>query len=84
MKRRIHAQILMTAVALAACGPSLAADDPAQLKDLTSVVALLGVPCGQVVGATRVKDNDNIVTCQDGNRYHVYVNAKGRVVADKL
>jgi hypothetical protein len=84
MKQRIHAQILMTAVLLAATIPSLAADDPAQLKDLTSVVALLGVPCGQVVSATRVKDNDNIVTCQDGNRYHVYVNDKGRVVADKL
>lgn len=84
MRQRINAQILMAAVLLVACMPSLAADDPAQLKDLTSVVALLGVPCGQVVSATRVKDNDNIVTCQDGNRYHVYVNAKGRVVADKL
>lgn len=84
MKQRINARILMAAVSLAACMPSLAADDPAQLKDLTSVVALLGVPCGRVVSATRVKDNDNIVTCQDGNRYHVYVNDKGRVVADKL
>jgi hypothetical protein len=84
MKQRINARILMAAVSLAACMPSLAADDPAQLKDLTSVVALLGVPCGQVISATRVKDNDNIVTCQDGNRYHVYVNDKGRVVADKL
>jgi len=84
MKQRISARIWMAAALLAACMPSLAADDPAQLKDLTSVVALLGVPCGQVVSATRVKDNDNIVTCQDGNRYHVYVNDKGRVVADKL
>jgi hypothetical protein len=48
------------------------------------VIALLGLPCGQVVSATRIKDNDHIVTCQDGNRYHVYVNAEGRVVAQKL
>jgi len=82
--RRIHARILVATGLLAACTPSLAADDPAQLKDLTSVVALLGVPCGQVVNVTRIKDNDNNVTCQDGNRYHVYVNDKGRVVADKL
>jgi hypothetical protein len=41
------------------------------------------VPCGQVISATRVKDNDHIVTCQDGNRYHVFVNAAGRVVAEK-
>ena len=74
---------LVAALAMIACAPSMAADDPAMLKDLTSVVALLGVPCGQVVNATRIKDNDHIVTCQDGNRYHVFVNAEGRVVAQK-
>jgi hypothetical protein len=41
------------------------------------------VPFGKVVSATRIKDNDHIVTCQDGNRYHVYVSAAGRVVAEK-
>ena len=64
-------------------GPSRAADDVSLLKDLTSVIALLGLPCGQVVGATRLKDNDHIATCQDGNRYRVFVNAEGRVVAEK-
>ncbi len=63
--------------------PSRAADDVALRKDLTSVVALLGVPCGEVVSATRMKDNDHIATCQDGNRYRVFVNAQGRVVAQK-
>ena len=62
---------------------SLAADDVSLLKDLTSVIALLGLPCGQVVSATRLKDNDHIATCRDGNRYHVFVNAEGRVVAQK-
>lgn len=78
-----NARVLAALLALAAGVPSLAADEPADLKDLTSVVALLGVPCGKVVSATRIKDNDHIVTCQDGNRYHVYVNAAGRVVAEK-
>jgi len=32
-------------------GLSLAADDPAVLKDLTAVIALQGQPCGQVVTA---------------------------------
>lgn len=63
--------------------PSLAADDVSLLKDLTSVIALLGLPCGQVVSATRLKDNDHIATCSDGNRYRVFVNAEGRVVAQK-
>ena len=63
--------------------PSLAADDVSLLKDLASVIALLGLPCGQVVSATRLKDNDHIATCRDGNRYRVFINAEGRVVAQK-
>ena len=78
-----YLRTLVAALAMFACVPSIAAVDPATLKDLTSVVALLGVPCGQVVDATRIKDNDHMVTCQDGNRYHVFVNAEGRVVAQK-
>lgn len=83
MNKRMNVTSLVAALWMTACAPSMAADDPAELKDLTSVVALLGVPCGQVVSATRVKDNDHIVTCRDGNRYHVFVNAEGRVVAQK-
>lgn len=63
--------------------PCRAADDAAVLKDLTSVIALLGLPCGQVVSAVKLKDNDHIAVCQDGNRYRVFINAEGRVVAEK-
>lgn len=63
--------------------PSLAADDVPLLKDLTAVIALLGLPCGQVVSATRRNDNDHIAVCRDGNRYRVFLNAEGRVVAEK-
>ena len=83
MHKRMNIRAAVAALSMIACGPLMAADDPAELKDLTSVVALLGVPCGQVVKATRLKDNDHVVTCQDGNRYHVFVNAEGRVVAQK-
>jgi hypothetical protein len=62
---------------------SPAAEDAVLLKDLTSVIALLGVPCGQVVNATKLKDNDHVATCKDGNKYRVFVNAEGRVVAEK-
>jgi BarA-like signal transduction histidine kinase len=61
--------------------PSLAADDLA--KDLSATIALLGLPCGQVVSARKLKDNDCIAICQDKNRYRVFVNAEGRVVAQK-
>ena len=63
--------------------PAIAADDPALLKDLTSVIALLGLPCGQVVAATRLGDNDHLATCENGARYRVFLNAEGRVVAQK-
>jgi hypothetical protein len=72
--------ILMTAFF---AGPARAAEDVSLLKDMTSVIALLGLPCGQVVSAVKKGDNDHIVTCQDGNRYRVFLNAEGRVVAEK-
>lgn len=63
--------------------PSLATDDAALLKDLTSVIMLLGLPCDQVVSAKRQADNDHIALCKNGNRYRVFVNEEGRVVAQK-
>ena len=60
------------------------AQDDAQLrKDLTAVIALQGLPCGEVVSVKTQGDRDYIASCKDGNRYHVFVNAEGRVVAQK-
>ena len=63
--------------------PAVAADDVSVRKDLTSAIALQGLPCGQVVTAVRQGENDYVASCQDGNRYHVFVNAQGRVVVQK-
>ncbi len=68
--------------ALNAGSPS-AAEDPTLLKDLTSVIALLGLPCGQVISATRLGEDNHIAVCSDGTRYRVFINADGRVVAEK-
>ena len=62
---------------------AVAADDATLRKDLTAVIALQGLPCGQVTDVRTLGDNDYIASCQDGNRYHVFVNAQGRVVAQK-
>ena len=83
MGRRIEVAVLVVSMATLVAGPSLAADDPAVLKDLTAVIALQGQPCGQVVTATKQGDNDYIVACKDGSRYRVFVNAEGRVVVQK-
>ena len=65
----------------------LAADDAAtkvsDARDLTAVIALQGLPCGQVVSATKQGENDFLATCENGNRYQVAVNTEGRVVVTK-
>jgi hypothetical protein len=52
-------------------------------KDLTAVIALQGLPCGNVVSVRQQGENDYIATCEDGNSYRVFVNADGRVIAEK-
>lgn len=83
MNKRTKAWALMMVMTAFFTGPSWAAEDVSLLKDMTSVIALLGLPCGQVVSVIKKGDNDHIATCQDGNRYRVFLNAEGRVVAQK-
>ena len=64
--------------------PLLAADAASIGNDLKATIALQGMPCNAVAEAKRNADSDYSVTCKDGNRYHVFVNAQGRVVVQKL
>jgi hypothetical protein len=52
-------------------------------KDLTAVIALQGMPCGEVTSVTVLKQNDYAASCKDGNKYRVYENDKGRVIVEK-
>ena len=64
--------------------PAFAQQDTEALKkDLTAVIALQRMPCGEVTAVTVIKQNDYSASCKDGNKYHVYENAKGRVVVEK-
>jgi hypothetical protein len=58
-------------------------DEEALKKDLTTVIALHGQPCGEVVAVKVRAENDYDASCKDGNKYHVYLNAEGRVVVEK-
>ncbi len=84
MNRRLRGLALIVATILSG-QQLLAADAPAVpvAKDLTAVIALQGLPCGQVVSVTQKGDNDYVASCQDGNRYQVRVDANGRVVVSK-
>jgi len=76
------AHSLFVAALLAA--PSFADDEEALKKDLTAVIALHGLPCGQVVAVTVHAESDYAASCKDGNEYRVYLNAAGRVLVEEL
>ena len=77
----ILAQSLFVATFFAVQSP--AADEEALKKDLTAVIALQGLPCGQVVAVKVQAEADYAASCRDGNLYRVYLNAEGRVVVEK-
>ena len=83
MRLRI-AMITMNLATLSAVTESLAAEDPSFNKDLKATIALQGLPCDQLISSKRNGDSDYTAVCKDGNRYHVYVNAQGRVIVQKL
>jgi hypothetical protein len=77
------ARLLLVAAVFAM--PSFAADDEEEAlkKDLTAVIALHGQPCGEVVAVKVLAQDDYAATCKDKNKYHVYLNAAGRVIVEK-
>ncbi len=84
MKKRMQSWSLIIVVTmLSFTGVSQAADDVSITRDLTAVIALLGLPCGKVVSVVKKGDNDHIASCENGNRYRIFLNTEGRVVAEK-
>lgn len=88
MSRLVQSLALVAATMMSYPSTPLAAEDPASdvtvAKDLTAVIALHGLPCGQVVSVSEQAENDYIASCQDGNRYRVFVNPEGRVTVEKI
>jgi hypothetical protein len=83
MRRRIGMQWLLVVATALASSPMLAADEAKQRQDLAAVIALQGLPCGEVVSYVVKGDNDYVASCKDGNRYRIFVNPEGRVVVQK-
>jgi hypothetical protein len=82
MSQRISVLTLAVAGILGAA-PLLAAEDASIGKDLKATIALQGQSCDEIVNSKRNGDSDYLVTCKDGNHYHVFVNSQGRVVVQK-
>ena len=83
MNKRILALIQSLFLGALFVLPSFAAQDETLKKDLTAVIALQGLPCGEVVDVKTQAENDYAVSCKDGNKYRVYLNPGGRVVVEK-
>jgi hypothetical protein len=82
MKKLVTALAGLLVMAAFVAGPSFAQEDEALKKDLTAVIALHGLPCGEVVAVTVQGENDYAASCKDGNKYHVYLNPAGRVIVE--
>lgn len=82
LARAAVASVLLPSAILFA-GASPATDRATLLEDLTGAIKVLGLPCGRVIRAVWQADNDHVAICMDGNRYRVFLNAQGRVVAHK-
>ena len=81
--KRFIASLARSLVFVAMLAPaSSAQDDEALKKDLTAVIALHGLPCGEVVAVQVLGKDDYAASCKDGNNYHVYLNAEGRVIVE--
>jgi hypothetical protein len=83
MKTRIAGAAFAILMTAGIAATAQAADDAAVKRDLFTVITLQGFPCGEVVSVTTRAENDHIASCKDGNRYHVFLNAAGRVVVEK-
>jgi hypothetical protein len=81
---RARSILIFPALALLGSMGPVAAQGPSSGEDLKATIALQGFPCDRVVDSKRNADSDYTATCKDGNRYHIFVDAAGRVVVKKL
>jgi len=76
------AHALVLAAFFAIPSSATADDEEALKKDLTAVIALHGLPCGKVVAVKVLAESDYAASCEDRSKYHIHLNAEGRVVVE--
>ncbi len=79
---------MVSVMTMLCAGSPVAAEDTDSVvtvaRDLTAVIALQGLPCGQVVSASQQGEDDYVASCENGDRYRVFVDTEGRVVVEKI
>lgn len=75
--------LTLVMTSLLASAPS-GAEESSFAQDMKATIVLHGMPCDQIADVKRNGDSDYTASCKDGNRYHVFVDAQGRVVVQKI
>jgi hypothetical protein len=83
MGTRIPKNVLRAAAAMTWAIPAMGANSVSIGDDLKATVVLHGFPCDEVISKKREGDSDYLVGCKDGNRYHVFIDSRGRVTVEK-
>jgi hypothetical protein len=73
MNRRTAVLVQSLVVLALFAVPSMAEDEEALTKDLTAMIALQGLPCGQVIAVEQNAESDFSVSCTDGQLHRVYL-----------
>lgn len=88
MSKPVGTRALVSVMTMLCAGNAVAAEDTegevTVARDLTAVIALQGLPCGQVVSASQQGEDDYVASCESGDRYRVFVNTEGRVVVERI
>lgn len=82
MNRKLRYPTLALLLAISSALPAITwaqEDDATVRKDLLSVLALKGKPCGEITTLKKQAENDYQVTCKNGSRYRIYIDAQDRV-----
>lgn len=83
-KRSLFTQVLLAAALSAAVGLAGAQENGISTReDLETVLALKRMPCDGITDLQRQDENDYLVTCSDGHRYRIYIDAEDRVVVEE-
>ena len=80
---KLHLLLLLLSLAIGNSSDAIAQDSDAKVKkDLKTVLALQGKTCNDIDRLESLGENDYLVTCKDGNRYRIWIDADDRVIVE--
>ena len=80
---KLHLLLLLLSLAIGNSSDAIAQESDAKVKkDLKTVLALQGKTCNDIDRLESLGENDYLVTCKDGNRYRIWIDADDRVIVE--